>query len=121
MYPGDATWPSDAQWQKFNDTLGGALIRGVPPARVCYPGFYDAAKCAAVKANYFNSQFRNDDPVEIVNEWLDGDSCPPGAYGVVASNVSTTVVCNEAAYPAYVVNATTVKRTLHLKDRDDNH
>ncbi|KAN0102233.1 FAD binding domain containing protein [Hyaloscypha variabilis] len=109
IYPGDALWPSDAQWQKFNDTLGGALIRGVPPARVCYPGYYNTTQCAAAKQKYFNSQFRSDDPVEIVNEWLDGDSCPPAAYGITVSNASATVVCNEAAYPAYVVNATTVK------------
>jgi len=112
VYPGDAKWPSDSAWHWFNDTLDGALIKGVPPARVCYPGYYNADQCAAVKANYFNSRFRNDDPVSIVNEWLDGDSCPPTAFSVVASNVTSnaTVLCNLAAYPAYVVNATTVKR-----------
>jgi len=47
---------------------------------------------------------------------LDGDSRPPGAYGVIASNASATVVCNEAAYPAYVVNATTVKRMFTSKE-----
>jgi hypothetical protein len=121
VYPGDALWPSDAKWQKFNDTLGGSLIRGVPPARVCYPGYYNATQCAAVKQKYFNSQFRSDDPVEIVNEWLDGDSCPPAAYGITASNASATVMCNEAAYPAYVVNATTVKRTMHTREKPGSH
>lgn len=107
VYPGDAQWPSDSEWTKFNDSLGGALIKGVPPAKVCYQPFYDATQCALVTANYFYSQFRNDDPVSIVNEWLDGDSCaPPSSSNVTISNST----CNLAAYPAYVVNATTVKR-----------
>ena len=114
VFPGDAGWPSDAQWQKFNETLGGVLILGLPPARVCYPGYYNASQCAAVKANYFNSRFRNDDPVEIVNEWLDGDSCPPSSYSNGTVGNLTTATCNLGAYPAYVVNVTTVKRKEDL-------
>jgi hypothetical protein len=122
VYPGDAKWPSESAWHWFNDTLDGALIKGAPPARVCYPGYYDADKCAAVKANYFNSRFRSDDPVSIVSEWLDGDSCPPAPFStsnVTASNV--TVLCNLAAYPAYVVNATTVKRKKYRNSPQSLH
>jgi hypothetical protein len=109
VYPGDTKWPSDPEWKKFNDTLGGALIKGVPPSIVCYPQAYDAAQCAAVKAQYFNDIFRNNDPVSIVNEWLDGDSCPPQSY---TNDTLGNLTCNVTAYPAYVINATTVKRKI---------
>jgi hypothetical protein len=49
-YPGDANWPSDEKWKAFNASLGGALIKGIPPAAACYKGtYYDANKCATVK------------------------------------------------------------------------
>lgn len=107
VYPGDKQWPGDSEWKKLNDTLGGALIKGVPPAIVCYPATYNATQCDAVKAQYFIDQHRNDDPVSIVNEWLDGDSCPPESY---TNDTLSDSTCNVAAYPPYVVNATTVKR-----------
>jgi hypothetical protein len=62
-----------------------------------------------VNANYFNTRFRNDDPVSIANEWLDGDSRPPALYS--ASNVAASIMpllSDLAAYPPYVVNATNV-------------
>jgi hypothetical protein len=96
--------------------LYGVPIKGVPPAKVRYPGYYDADKCAALYANYFNTRFRNDDLVSIVNEWLDRDSCPPAPFS--ALNVAVTnvmVLFHLAAYQVYVVNATTVKRKKHPK------
>jgi hypothetical protein len=62
-----------------------------------------------VKANYFNLRLRSDNPVEIVNEWLDGDPCPPSLYSNGTIGNLTTATCNLGAYPAYVVNITTVK------------
>jgi hypothetical protein len=96
--------------------LYGVLIKGASPAKVRYPGYYGADKCAAVNANYFNTRFRNDDPVSIVNEWLDRDSYP----GVIFSFKRRCKQCDGtlpflAGYPVYVVNATTVKRKKHPK------
>lgn len=110
IFPGDKQWPIDSQWSTFNGTLGGVLIKGVPPAIVCYAGTYDAAQCAAVTAQYFNGAVVADDPVRIENEWLDGDSCPAQVYNVPGGN-TTNPTCDVAAYPSYVVNVTTVKRT----------
>jgi hypothetical protein len=107
VYPGDADWPSDSEWKTLNDTLGGVLIKGVPPASVCYQPYYNATQCAVVTANYYFGPMRNDNPVMIESEWLDGDSCPPTLVSNVTASAST---CNFAAYPAYVVNATTVRR-----------
>jgi hypothetical protein len=115
VFPGDKQWPSDSQWAKFNSTLGGVLIKGVPPALVCYTGTYDATQCATVTAQYFNGTLIADNPVRVENEWLDGDSCPAQAYNNVLGGVNTTTPsCDVAAYPAYVVNVTTVKRKIHF-------
>src|SRR5690349_21528632 len=44
--PGDDHWPSGESWDKFNKTLGGVLLKPVPPGAVCYQGeHYDAGKC----------------------------------------------------------------------------
>lgn len=49
-YPGYDGWPSSDRWSAFNVSLGGALVKGIPPAAACYEGEYkDAAKCAVVR------------------------------------------------------------------------
>ena len=48
--PGDDDWPSDESWANFNETLGGALLKPKPMARVCYPGDdFDSVKCSMLK------------------------------------------------------------------------
>ncbi|KAE9362698.1 FAD-binding domain-containing protein [Stipitochalara longipes BDJ] len=116
VFPGDKQWPSDSAWALLNTTLGGGLIKGVPPALVCYTGTYNAAQCTEVVDQYnTNGTWRSEDPVTIENEWLDGDSCPAQQYNnvpvvadVPGGNL-TTPTCDVSAYPAYVVNVTRVK------------
>lgn len=55
-FPDDETWPSSGRWNAFNASLGGALIKSVPPAAACYTGEYqDAAKCAEVRRGERNA------------------------------------------------------------------
>ncbi|KUJ13687.1 FAD-binding domain-containing protein [Mollisia scopiformis] len=110
VFPGDKQWPSYEKWRNFNHSLGGALIKGLPPAIVCYTGTYNTAECAAVVSQYFNGSLITDNPVRIENEWLDGDSCPAQAYDNVPGGNTTNPTCDVAAYPAYVINVTTVKQ-----------
>lgn len=58
--PGDASWPSPAQWDDLNDLLEDALIEGVPSASVCYPDWpqYDLAKCNEVTGNWTDSEWQ---------------------------------------------------------------
>ena len=58
--PVDPCWPSTAQWSSLNQTVGGRLIRVIPPAAVCYPSFNgiptaDPAKCAEITEQWSNS------------------------------------------------------------------
>lgn len=52
--PGDAEWPSDADWTLLDQLVGGTLIKGVPAAAVCYSDWaeYDEDKCAEVTENW---------------------------------------------------------------------
>lgn len=55
--PGQACWPTTAEWQAFNKTLGGALKATVPWAKPCFQGnaynvSYNAAQCSYIEAHY---------------------------------------------------------------------
>jgi hypothetical protein len=47
-FPGDNNWPTTDRWNAFNSSLGGVLLKAIPPAASCYSGIYeDFTKCAA--------------------------------------------------------------------------
>jgi hypothetical protein len=51
--PGDESWPGEADWSAFNDTLGGVLLAPKPLASVCYIGInYDAQRCSQLKQSW---------------------------------------------------------------------
>jgi hypothetical protein len=62
-YSDNACWPTNKDWDKFNQTVGGALQLALPPGAVCHnaigniTGVYDAAKCTEVQANWANEQW----------------------------------------------------------------
>lgn len=58
-YPGDAEWPSKGQWQDFDATLGGALVKPRPISAPCYAGpQYDALSCARIQQQWANSSIQ---------------------------------------------------------------
>ena len=53
--PGDAGWPSPAEWSRLNQTVGGRLIASRPLASVCHHapfGNYNAEECERVRAGW---------------------------------------------------------------------
>jgi hypothetical protein len=51
--PGDKQWPSDVEWAKFNETLGGALLKPLPLAAVCYNGpQYNPSRCELLRRTW---------------------------------------------------------------------
>jgi len=100
--PGDPGWPSTDEWDKFNQTLGGVLLKPMPPGAVCYPGdHYDADKCNFLLTRASGTRFYSDDPLTVLTDWAAGNTC----------QVSRNPVgnCTQGGFPVYVVNATTVK------------
>jgi hypothetical protein len=59
--PGDAAWPSDADWSAFNSTIGGRLIATIPISTPChsvghngtFSSTYDQTKCDALRNVWF--------------------------------------------------------------------
>lgn len=61
-FPGELCWPSVSDWNSLNKTVGGRLVRAIPPGAVCYDSFEgtptrDDAKCAEVAAQWTNSSW----------------------------------------------------------------
>jgi hypothetical protein len=122
-YPGYEGWPSSMQWSALNVSLGGTLLKGIPPAAACYQGEYkDAAKCANVRRRQSDALFvyvraattlfrllicclSKEDPLIPFGQWALANPCPVPA----ASATPPLSDCNLTSFPAYVVNATTVK------------
>lgn len=52
VLPTDASWPSMADWDNLNATVGGRLIATTPLAAVCHDPNFDAAKCNAIKKDW---------------------------------------------------------------------
>jgi hypothetical protein len=58
IIPGDNDWPSLYRWSALNITLGGTLLRAVPPAAACYSGKYEnASTCSLVRQRSRSSNF----------------------------------------------------------------
>ncbi|KAF2713178.1 FAD-binding domain-containing protein, partial [Pleomassaria siparia CBS 279.74] len=57
--PGDLDWPSEEEWVRFNDTLGGVLLKPRPLAAVCYAGSaYDGEKCDEVTRGWGSTKLQ---------------------------------------------------------------
>jgi hypothetical protein len=101
-FPGDDDWPTDLEWRRLNTTLGGALLRPVPPAAVCYQGpSYDAAKCNDLVTNFPRTHAYLEDPLTVLTQWTQGNTCMP--------SFNATGNCTHGGFPVYVVNATNVR------------
>lgn len=100
-----------SDWADLNNTLSGALIRGKPPASVCYSNEpnYNEEACAFVRARWFDSTFHASDPVSIDYPTWTNNSCNPiylNGTSVTGDSDAGTRGCNDDTYPAFVVNAT---------------
>jgi hypothetical protein len=77
-FPGDACWPSTSEWQAFNQTVGGKLIKNVPLASVCHESdfeSYDAKKCDDLKSNWFFPETHLDSIGSIMAPLFANNSC----------------------------------------------
>ena len=101
-FPGSDNWPTDEDWRSLNASLNGALLKPLPPAAVCYSGpSYDMGKCNYLVENATNNHFYLDDPLTVLTQWTQGNTCMPV--------LNATGTCTQGGFPAYVVDARTVK------------
>ncbi|KAF9870656.1 FAD binding domain protein [Colletotrichum karsti] len=108
--PSEPCWPSPSNWESFNNSIAGRLIRTVPPASVCYPSEtnYDNQACEAVIANWTTWTFHSADAASVPNpSSLNAcDPIYPNGTSITGDPEAGTKGCSLGALPPYVVNAT---------------
>ncbi|GAB1728323.1 hypothetical protein NU195Hw_g2717t1 [Hortaea werneckii] len=113
-FPGDAEWPSFWEWQALDLVTGGALIKPVPQAQVCYDnstGSVDETACETVSESWHGQYWQNgqDDPVEMLSPLYQGMSCqPPSEFNSTVGAFDNGGLCTQGGYPSYVVDVRTV-------------
>ena len=65
--PNTPCWPSFAEWQRLNSSIGGSLIDVRPIASACYEGLpeFDSNRCREVERFFSNSSWRADQAGEF--------------------------------------------------------
>jgi hypothetical protein len=95
--PSSPNWPSAQDWNAFNTTLSGALLKPPPPAAPCHRSRpeYNQTLCSQITASFTDSQWHSDNPIST--DWTNraNYSCP----------LDANAPCTGDAYPVYVVNA----------------
>ena len=101
VIPGDANWPSQASWARFNESLGGGLLQPAPPGAVCHQGqrTYDPDQCPVVVDGWSSYEFHAEHPTSSQWNQFSNDSCLP----------DPSYPCDASGYPTFVVNATETK------------
>lgn len=101
-YPDDKCWPSTADWESFNQTLGGKLIQTVPIASPCHDTFpgvsYDAAACADIQENWVRPALHDMTTHSTMAPIFANESCDPFT--------GRDAQCIIGSYVQYAVNAT---------------
>ncbi|KAI1107966.1 FAD binding domain protein [Jackrogersella minutella] len=104
-FPGDPCWPSPAEWESFNRTVGGQLIATVPVASPCHDDFpgvsYDADKCAEIQVNWARPELHDKTTHSPMAAFFANMSCDPFT--------PRNAQCVVGAYVAYAVNASGVR------------
>jgi hypothetical protein len=104
VFPGDARWPSKKLWDRFNATVGGALIQTVPLAAPCYNNWpeRDPATCQYVTDHWSDPHLHVNDPASTMWPLFQGRTCLP------TDDPSRN--CTLGGYAAYSVAATKVSQ-----------
>ncbi|MBS0221593.1 MAG: FAD-binding oxidoreductase [Proteobacteria bacterium] len=86
--PGDPGWPSQTQWQRLNDRIGGHLMKVQSPLDACRNGD-DPAACDAVFKEFKNPYFIRDNvALTQTTGWAGAWASQPSVYAVAARNAA---------------------------------
>jgi FAD/FMN-containing dehydrogenase len=89
--PGDARWPSRAEWEGLNKEVGGRLIELKSPLADCRAA-PDGAACARFFKDLKNQFYINAEPaLTQATGWLDAWASAPSAYAVAAAATADVV------------------------------
>ncbi|KAI0896946.1 FAD-binding domain-containing protein [Annulohypoxylon nitens] len=106
--PGDASWPSLADWASLNDTVDGRLVATIPIAAPCHNFFsdstnistYNQAECAALRDAWFYPETHLPSSSSPMAYSFSNNSCNPW----LEQNTSCTI----GSHVLYTVNVTDI-------------
>ncbi|KAL9946053.1 hypothetical protein D7B24_000603 [Verticillium nonalfalfae] len=75
--PGDAFWPKESAWSRFNSTVGGRLVATVPIGSPCHDPTYDAAACAQLQSQWTNPLTHIPSSSSVMQTYFANQSCDP--------------------------------------------
>ncbi|PWY80895.1 FAD-binding domain-containing protein [Aspergillus sclerotioniger CBS 115572] len=102
-FPGEACWPSLAEWASFNKSLDGRLIPTVPLGKPCHAPFYREDECDYLRDQWTEPEIHYESSSSIMAPWFANGSCDP--FHPIAQP------CLMGNYIAYAVN---VSRPTHI-------
>ncbi|KAK2606442.1 FAD-linked oxidoreductase sor8 [Conoideocrella luteorostrata] len=76
-FPGDACWPTLADWKGLNQSVNGRLVATVPLGSVCHGANYDATKCGAIQAAWHVPETHTDTSSSLLAPYFANQSCSP--------------------------------------------
>jgi hypothetical protein len=112
--PTDSCWPSDSEWEKFNNSISGNLLAVQPVGLPCHDPTFDAEACLAVANQTTNSVWRGINPGAVQNvNWeawaAANESCYVGS--------SRAIACGQGRVPLYsaeVENAEHIQKAVRF-------
>ncbi|KAL5363006.1 hypothetical protein BJX96DRAFT_186526 [Aspergillus floccosus] len=76
-FPGDACWPSQQVWSRFNETVDGRLIATVPLGTPCHTPNYDGAVCETLREGWTQPELHYETSSSIMAPWFTNGTCDP--------------------------------------------
>jgi hypothetical protein len=92
--PGQAGWPSDADWTELNQRVQGRLTKPAPPAAPCHAELGGGGSCQSVRDGFGDSAWHARNPVSNMWQNYNNYSCMPSGGE-----------CTAEGYPVFVVTA----------------
>ncbi|KAI1819609.1 FAD binding domain protein [Xylaria intraflava] len=96
--PGDAGWPSEADWSNFNASIGGRLVTPYQLGRVCHNPDYDEAACSYIQEQWVQPSLHDVSSNSVMAAAVADEKCDPFT--------SRELPCEPGPDVTYSVNAT---------------
>lgn len=97
-FPGDSCWPSKQNWDSFNTTVNGRLIKTVPLGSPCHDPHYDDALCETLKTEWKFPPVHINSSSSVQDPMFANASCDPFT--------PRNTTCSFGNYVRYAVNVT---------------
>ncbi|KAG8670554.1 hypothetical protein FPOAC2_09917 [Fusarium poae] len=100
-FPGDSCWPSDAEWSRLNNTVGGRLVATLPLGSPCHDPNYNAEECKNLQNEWHYSSIHSQSSSSMMAPIFANQSCDPFQ--------PRDKPCTLGNYVRYAVNVTSVE------------